>query len=293
MTLKFKWLVIGGTGMLGSAIQQHLASLEQVCFCASRNSIDYPIDITSLDKLNSLITSLKPDFVINCVAITDLELCETKPRLAKEINGLSVGDISSLSRAVGARFIQVSTDAFYHLSAFENTEKSTNIKLPTQYSKSKYAGELACSAQDLIIRTSFIGRKDNKRSLLDFYVGALLAGDHIPLYDDVITSSLDVNSCASLIVKLSQGGAEGVFNLGTTKPYKKSDLFFRLQAISGLKTTFDLVNASAHEQYKGNILQGMNVEKIECYLNRTMPSLEDVVHNLKDEGYLNDLCQSI
>ena len=49
----------------------------------SRKNVDI---VTQFPKLCRIIHQFKPEFIINCVALTRLIYCEDKPKLAYEIN---------------------------------------------------------------------------------------------------------------------------------------------------------------------------------------------------------------
>ncbi|MDA7592290.1 sugar nucleotide-binding protein [Rhodobacteraceae bacterium] len=291
--LKSKWLVVGGTGMLGATIVKELESLGKICFSVSQSSNPYQVNLCDGVQIKKLISEICPNYVINCAAITNGKLCKNSPQLANSINCEAVRHLSFGCNAIGSRFVQISTDAFYCLSQAENNETALDLTFPTEYAKSKYGAELACCSNDLIVRTSFIGRKKNKQSLLDFYIDAIVSKRKIQIYDDVVTSSLDVSSCASIVTKLAKSDATGIFNLGTSKCYLKSKIFFKLLDILGENCPHELVNARDVNGYLGNVKQGMNVNKLETFLETKMPSFEDVMENLREKGYLDDLLQRI
>ena len=284
-----KWLIIGGSGMLGEAIVNALKSSGRVCYTAARRSADYKLNLIEKQNIENLIAQIKPDFVINCAGITDLAFCEQSSPFADKVNGEAVGAISKATREVGAKFTHISTDAFYNQKENLNTEDNQRLFIRTAYAKSKYIGEISCGPTDLIVRTSFLGRKKNGQSLLDFYINSILNKQRINVYNDAMTSSLDVPSCAALVVELIERDAIGLFNLGTSHCYAKSDVFLYLLKLSGRTIPFELTGAKNVKEYSSNLLQGMNVTKVEQFLEKKMPKLENVIDNLMKTGRLNEL----
>lgn len=291
--MKSKWLILGGSGMLGQAIKLKLIDYGVEVYEASYNSNFNKLDITDKINVKDILLSLKPNYVVNCAALTDLKECESKPKLASVVNGNSVKYISYYCEKINSKFIQISTDAFYNLPEKENHEKSKNLNFPTVYARSKYIGEKQCLSDDLIIRTTFLGRKKNNRSLLDFFVNSIINQTEISIYSDVMTSSLDLETCASTIIDLANLEINGIVNLGTTKSYSKADLFISLLDFFKIKSPYKLMKCKNINEYRGNINQGMNVNKVENYLKRKMPDISKVVENLAKDGYINELRQRI
>ncbi|WP_354689760.1 sugar nucleotide-binding protein [Lentibacter algarum] len=284
-----KWLIFGGTGMLGSALVRELNRFGLTVITAARSNADYLIDMTDYKLIRSCLEEIKPNRVINCAAITNERDCCKNPGFARQLNSLSLEILSTTCARIDAKLIQISTDAFYHRHYIENTEANNDLKFPTIYSSTKYEAEQFCSNKDLIIRTTFIGRNDRKSSLLDFFVRSLVSGTDISVYSDAITSSLDVRTCASLIVSMGQSEAAGIYNLGTAFPYSKAELYYELMRLSNKGKIPKELRCAQAQEYKANPSQGMNCKKITDYLGCELPSLKSVITLLKTSGDLDDL----
>ena len=68
------------------------------------------LDITqSLDVFN-FINKEKPDIVINCAAMTNVDGCETNLDVAMKINAMGPANLAKACKKVGAKLVHVSTD---------------------------------------------------------------------------------------------------------------------------------------------------------------------------------------
>ena len=79
--------------MLGQYIQH--SSLFQEDNIIGVNRITFPdFDFCNSNEALKIIKSLNPDVVINCVAITSIEICQQDKKLADDVNAITPGLIS-------------------------------------------------------------------------------------------------------------------------------------------------------------------------------------------------------
>lgn len=137
-----KVLVTGCNGQLGRAIQKEYAG--DVTFIltdvAEREGIT-SLDITDIDAVMSLVLNEKPDVIINCAALTNVDGCEKMWDLAYKINAIGPRNLAIAATAVGAKLVHVSTDY-----VFAGTERTPRTEFDTPdpisaYGKTKLEGE--------------------------------------------------------------------------------------------------------------------------------------------------------
>lgn len=100
---KSKILILGAKGMLGQALAQTFADHGPILWDKE------DIDVTDVEKTNKKITALRPGVVINCVAMTDVDACESNPELAQKLNAETVGTLANLCSKMDAVLVQYST----------------------------------------------------------------------------------------------------------------------------------------------------------------------------------------
>jgi len=96
-------LVVGHKGMLGQDVMGLLGERGR--------GVDLPeIDITDLLSVQQVLTALKPAVVVNCAAYTDVDGCESNSGTAMQVNGEGVAFLALITREIGAKLVQISTD---------------------------------------------------------------------------------------------------------------------------------------------------------------------------------------
>ena len=153
--------ITGANGQIGAAINEVLDPLEAEVF----NTDKEELDITDTEEVLNFGEMNRPDVIINCAGIVDLNLCEKEPELAYRVNALGARNLSLVARKVGAKMVQLSTDdVFDGLSKTPYSEfDDTNPK--TVYGRSKRAGEnyvKEFTHKHFVVRSNWVyGRGNN------------------------------------------------------------------------------------------------------------------------------------
>ncbi len=131
-----KALVTGGRGMLGRTLLRELTDFELV-------PADLPeCDITNPVGFDALLRREKPDAVIHCAAMTNVDKCEELPERAFDVNGWGTYNVARSCRRHGARLIAISTDYVFDNGTGAAADESADLPHGrTVYGKSKSAGE--------------------------------------------------------------------------------------------------------------------------------------------------------
>ena len=75
--------------------------------------VSHMVDISTADTAGRVINRLSPDLVINSVALTDIDRCESDHDLATQCNVMVAANMALAAKATGSRFIQISTDHLF------------------------------------------------------------------------------------------------------------------------------------------------------------------------------------
>ena len=81
--------IVGSEGQIGEAINEVLDPLEIEVLNTDKNALD----ITETDEVLHFGEINRPDVIINCAAITDVELCEKQPEEAFRVNALGARNL--------------------------------------------------------------------------------------------------------------------------------------------------------------------------------------------------------
>ena len=68
------------------------------------------LDISDFEKTSKFIREIKPDFVINCAAFTDVNKCEGEIDKAYQINAVAPGYMAKACSELSTVFVHFSTD---------------------------------------------------------------------------------------------------------------------------------------------------------------------------------------
>ena len=149
-----KVLVTGAGGMLGSDLTETLRGTHEVLAFTHRE-----LDITDRSALRDLISTERPEVVVNCAAYTQVDRAEEERERAYLVNGLGVQNLALLSEKYGAVLCHVSTD--YVFDGRKNTPYTPfdNTGPINYYGYTKLAGERFIQwhmSRFYIVRTSWL-----------------------------------------------------------------------------------------------------------------------------------------
>lgn len=117
------------------------------------------LDISDLSATEKFIETSKPDIIINCAAMTNVDGCETMKDVAFKVNALGVRNLSMAAKKIGAKFIHVSTDYVFAGNGKTPYIEYDVINPQSVYGASKALGEkyaLAFNDKTFIVRTSWL-----------------------------------------------------------------------------------------------------------------------------------------
>jgi dTDP-4-dehydrorhamnose reductase len=144
--------ITGAGGQLGVDLVEHCTSMGDDVVALDRSSLD----ITDAAAVRELLSSTRPDAVINAAAYTAVDACESEQATAFAVNADAVGFLSAACERVGAHLVHVSTDYVFDgtLPRAYREDDATNPQ--SVYGQSKLAGEVAAGPSAAIARTSWV-----------------------------------------------------------------------------------------------------------------------------------------
>lgn len=152
--MKKIWIT-GAEGHIGTAL---LDLLEGVEYQLMPTDIE-EVDITKIDEVTQFVHVNRPDVVINCAGLTDVQECENNVDEAYRVNAIGVRNVALAANEVNAKVIQISTDDVFDKESRVPYNEFDNVHPRTIYGKSKEAGEKILTQllnRFVIIRSSWI-----------------------------------------------------------------------------------------------------------------------------------------
>lgn len=159
-----KVLVIGSTGMLGHVVKKYLIDKKYDVYETTRNQTNkYYFDaLENIKKIEEIIDSIKPDFVVNCIGILNKK-AEDYPSQAILVNSYFPHYLDEMSEKYNYKLIHISTDCVF--DGHEGNYKEDSPKTATTvYGTSKALGEIN-NNRSLTLRTSIIGPDTNPNGI--------------------------------------------------------------------------------------------------------------------------------
>lgn len=152
--MKKIWIT-GAEGHIGTALIDLLEGVEYQLLPTDINEVD----ITKIDEVTQFVHVNRPDVVINCAGLTDVQECENNVDEAYRVNAIGVRNVALAANEVNAKVIQMSTDDVFDKESRIPYNEFDNVHPRTIYGKSKEAGEKILTQllnRFVIIRSSWI-----------------------------------------------------------------------------------------------------------------------------------------
>lgn len=207
-----KLLVTGCNGQLGRAIQKEYAGqVEFILTDVAEGENITSLDITDIDAVMALALDKKPDVIINCAALTNVDGCEKMWDLAYKINAIGPRNLAIAATTVGAKLVHVSTDY-----VFAGTERAPRTEFDepnpiSAYGKTKLEGEhfvRQFAEKFFILRTAWL--YGDGKNFVKTMVRASKTHDEVSVVCDQFGSPTSAVELAKMIHFL-----EGTDNYGT------------------------------------------------------------------------------
>lgn len=116
----------------------------------------HELDVTNREAVLQSIRATRPDVVVHLAAYTAVDRAEEDAARCFVVNEEGTRNMSEASHDVGAHFIAISTDyVFDGTKGLAYVEGDVTNPLSI-YGASKRGGELACRAEDTVVRTSWV-----------------------------------------------------------------------------------------------------------------------------------------
>jgi len=178
-----KILILGSSGMIGSAMLQVLSektqwdvkgtirqeSIKTLFDPQLANQLIISDDLNSTDVLTNLFDQVKPNVVINCVGITKHQLKGNDPIALISMNSLLPHKLLKLCKEIESRLIHISSDCVFSGGKGAYIESDV-ADAQDWYGKSKALGEIN-DLSAITLRTSTIGAELNTQfGLLEWFL---------------------------------------------------------------------------------------------------------------------------
>lgn len=201
--------IVGSEGQIGEAINEVLNPLEIEALNTDKNELD----ITETDEVLRFGEIHRPDVIINCAGLTDMDLCEKEPEEAFRVNALGARNLSIVARKTGAKIVQLSTDDVFDGLAKKPYTEFDDTNPTTVYGRSKRAGEnyvKEFTHKHFIIRSNWVYGKGN--NFVNRVLEAANEGRALSVAEDQYGSPTSAKDLARIILHLIYTNEYGTYH---------------------------------------------------------------------------------
>ena len=222
-----KILITGSNGLLGQKLIYKLRiddSVDLVATSKGENRVSvrdgyayHSLDITNKAAVEELITTQKPDVVINTAAMTNVDLCEDKKAACDVLNVDAVQYLADACARIDAQLIHISTDFIFDGEDGPYREEDMPNPL-SYYGLSKLKSEQLLQVHSVkwtILRTIIVfgvGENLSKGNIVLWAKEALAKGDPLNIIDDQFRAPTFAEDLADICILAAKKKALGIFN---------------------------------------------------------------------------------
>jgi len=232
-------IVTGGSGFIGGhALAAALAAGWRVINAdrqnvAPINGVDFrALDITDGAAVALLVSEARPDAIIHCAAIGDIDQAEREPDLASGVNVEGTANIARAASRVGARLAFISTSTIFDGEAggYREVDPPNPINV---YGRTKTAAEHAVRVlcpESVVVRISMAYGypRTGGVSFLTRVEQKLRAGETTDQPGDEFRTPIDVITCAESLIELVGADFTGVVHLGPRERISRCDFAVKI-----------------------------------------------------------------
>jgi dTDP-4-dehydrorhamnose reductase len=294
-----KLLITGASGLLGINLAQETMTAHDIAAVDRGKLVNAPFKVFSGDlleagTLDAALDSARPQWLINCAALADLEACENGPELSRRLNIDLPARMAKACKARGISFVHISTDAVFD---GEKDGFYTEEDVPNPlgvYSQTKLAGEQAVLDENekaIVARVNFYGWSlSGKRSLAEFFHHNLTHGKSMSGFTDVKFCPMLVNDTARILVKMLQKNLSGLYHLVGPQAMSKYQFGIEIARRFGLKEAEispKSINTSSLTARRAHNLC-LSTNKLSTALGESLPEFStglNEFYNQFEQGY--------
>jgi dTDP-4-dehydrorhamnose reductase len=276
-----KAIVFGAGGQLGVELMKVFGSRGYQVRGFERTTVD----ITNQVAVEQAIATFDPSVVLNAAAYNQVDVAESEPQAAFQVNALAVRNLALACRQCGSRLVHFSTDYVFDGKARRPYTEEDRTHPLGAYAVSKLAGELYAQAyldNALVIRTSGVFGPGGLRTARGNFIELMLrlAGSQqiIRVVEDHVASPTYAPLLADRTAALLDCGASGVVHVGGGEAitwYDYAKIIFEKAGLSPeLRPTNEKEYRTAARRPKYSALSNAHMESLGL---DPMPPLKEAV----------------
>ncbi len=206
--MKKIWIA-GAGGHVGSALVRLLDCRQYEILATDIKEVD----ITDVNAVRTCCRINRPDVVINCAGLTDLQVCEKNPDKAYLVNALGARNLAQEAQDIDAKLIQISTDDVFGMDRSIPYNEFDFLSPRSVYGKSKAAGEHLVSNltnRYIIVRSSWVYGLG--KDFVNDVLNAVKNGGVLHVPSNQFSSPTSAEELAKVILEFIEHDAYGTYH---------------------------------------------------------------------------------
>ena len=291
-------LITGASGMLGATLVNILKDNYNIFATGNSSFKQQHSQYMKFDLKDGFYQDLidwsNPDLIIHCGALTDTNICEKKPSLAFEVNGVSIYKLLCATKN-HVQIIYISSDAVFPTSS--HLAKETDLVSPENvYGKSKELGEFFLNTSEnrkyTIVRTTIVGlnMNQNKTSFVEWIINSIKQNKDLGLFSDVLFSPISIWSLAEeikFLIETNNINCETLHISGELcSKYEFGIKLLKNLNLSSKKVSKTSISSMKNRAGRSND-QSLDSSHYQKHYNRKLLNLDQTILNIKQHYELN------
>jgi dTDP-4-dehydrorhamnose reductase len=204
-------LVTGGEGLLGRSVREVFDGRGATVLSFGHSGLD----ITDAETVMRTVEHFRPDVIVHCAAMTNVDACEERPGDAHAVNALGSENMALAAERVGAKIVAISTDYVFDGTSGAPYAEDAPTNPIQVYGRSKLDGEIAvreATGRHFVVRSAWIygpGGKNMLSRLPEFAANV----DEIKAVIDQIGSPTYAPDLAEAIATLAETELFGTYHV--------------------------------------------------------------------------------
>ena len=286
-------LILGASGLLGSTLCVYLEKYFNIILCLYKQDFDSihevytKFDIRDRDYLKTIILNIDPDYIINCIALTDVDLCEKNNNLAYEVNVAGVKNIISACPN-NCKLIHISTDYVFDGRKSIYGEKDSPNPI-CYYGKTKLEAENIIRSSNkkyIIFRTSVLFNNSINHNFYNWVTLSLINKNKIKVVTDQISNPTWTWSLSEAIFKTIVNNIDGLFHFGGNDIVSRYEFSLKIALSCGLPVE-NIIPISTDElaqKAQRPLVTTLSNNKLQELIDIDHPTLDFILEQLKNNN---------
>ena len=215
-----KILVLGGSGLVGNffirnSINHEIITTFNKTKINTSNIISKKINLPEdWTKLQNLILEKKPDIVLNSMAFSNSDFCETNKEKVYALHVKVSEKITALCSKINSKIVFLSTDYVFDGKKGNYTENDETNPI-NYYGHSKDLAEKITlkNENNLVLRTAMVYGLSSKVRFLRYVIENLRKNQEINTYNDIFNSATLLDDLTNGISKAIEFDANGIYHM--------------------------------------------------------------------------------